>query len=405
MRRRPEIHFTPDHGWMNDPHGIVFADGRYHLFYQYNPAATEWHHHLSWGHAVSTDLVHWTELAPAIDPLDDEVGLWSGSVVIADAPTMFYTLPHRDDWSHGQVVAARGNPDLTSWQRLGIVVGGPPSDEFRDFRDPHVRRDGSRWRMTLGAGKRDLTGGCALQYSSSDLTQWTYDGVLAAERFDATAPINHGQVWECPQFLPIDGQWMLTVSAMEMEQTYVLQIYALGDYDGVQFTPRRWGNFGHGQLPYAMTTFTDADGAPCAMAWLRESGVDVPSGSPWAGAQSIVHELRISGDRLLAPFHRNLDAVLPAVMLQAGTVAGATRFRFLPRAFAIADTNHYVEFAFAADRVVVQTDGVTVLDEPAATTAVDIVIDAEWVEFVCDGVEGIFVVKLPVMTSPSIVLR
>ena len=405
MRQRPALHFTPERGWMNDPHGIVFVDGEYHLFFQYVPRDIAWHNDLEWGHAVSTDLVTWRQVESALKPLPEETGLWSGSVVIADVPTMFYTNPHPDDWGHGQLVAARGNRDLTAWERIGVVVDGPPSAEFRDFRDPQVRRDGDVWKMTVGAGKRDLTGGCALQYSSSDLLSWDYDGVLATEPFDATAPINLGQVWECPQFLPIDGEWMLTVSAMEMEQTYIRQVYALGAYDGRRFTPRVWGDFGHSRIPYAMTTFTDADGVPCAMAWLRESGAEVPAGSPWAGAQSIVHELHVDGDRVLAPFHRNLDRVLPAQPLQQIAIDGAVRYRFAPRDVAIGDARHRVEFGFDDGRVVVRSDGDVVLDAPATTTGVDLVIDAEWVEFVCDDVEGIFVVKLPAMDSPTLQLR
>lgn len=389
---------------MNDPHGLVFFNGEYHLFYQYNPTGTDWQHHLSWGHATSSDLVRWTERTPALDPLPDEVGLWSGSVVIADVPTMFYTRPHNDDWGHGQVVAARGDADLSEWNRVGIVIDGPPDASFRDFRDPQVRRDGDVWKMTIGAGRRDLAGGCALQFSSGDLLHWDYDGVIASEPFDPHARINHGQVWECPQLLPIDGEWMLTISAMEMEQTYIRQLYAIGSYDGIRFKARTWGDFGHGRIPYAMTTFTDAAGRPCAMAWLRESVAEVPSGSPWTGAQSVVHELRVSGDQVLAPFHRNLDAVVPRSALRAGEIGEVARFAFAPQRFAIVDDAHSIEFAFPDGRVVVHVDGVVAMDEPAATSAVDLLIDAEWVEFVCDGVAGFYVVKLPVMTAPTIVL-
>lgn len=405
MRRRPFVHFTPDHGWMNDPHGIVFADGRYHLFFQYNPDDIEWHHHLSWGHAVSTDLVRWQHVDSSFPPLHDETGLWSGSVVLADAPTMFYTHPHPDDWGHGQVMLARGDAHLESWERIGVVVDGAPDASFRDFRDPQVRRDGDSWKMTVGAGMRDGTGGCALQYSSRDLRAWTFDGVLATEPFDPSATLNLGEVWECPQFLQVDGEWVLMVSAMELEQTYIRQLYAIGSYDGRRFVPRVWGDYGHGRLPYATTTFMDADGVPSAMSWLRESGVEVPVGSPWAGAQSIVHELHISDDRLLAPFHRNLDAVLPSTPLRPGPVESAKRFVFSPCDFELVDAVHRVEFDYSGTRATVRIDGAVVLDESAHTSAIDLVIDAEWVEFVCAGVEGIFAVKLPVMTDPTIVLH
>ncbi len=223
---------------MNDPHGIVFADGVYHLFYQYVPGLKQWDSRLSWGHAVSDDLVQWRELTPALEPLPDEVGCWSGSIVLADEPIMFYTRPTEGEWGRGQVVMATGNRDLSMWERHGVVVDGPPSDEFFDFRDPQVRRDGDLWKMTIGAGQRGV-GGCALQYSSPDLRNWEYDGVLAARASDAPL-IATGTVWECPQFLEVDGNWVLIVSAMDGADL-AQAMYAIGDYDGKAFSPPHLG--------------------------------------------------------------------------------------------------------------------------------------------------------------------
>lgn len=292
---------------MNDPHGIVFADGVYHLFYQYVPGATAWESGLSWGHAVSRDLVQWRELVPALDPLPDEVGCWSGSIVLADEPTMFYTRPTEGEWGRGMVVMATGSPDLTTWTRHDVVIDGPPSHEFFDFRDPQVRRDGDTWKMTIGAGQRGV-GGCALQYSSTDLRTWTYDGVLAVR--SATAPlIATGTVWECPQFLQVDGEWVLIVSAMDGAELAQV-MYAIGDYDGREFSPRTWGHFGHSKCVYATTTFHDVDGAPCAMSWLRE--LPRSADQEWAGEQGLVHRLHIVDDRLVLEQHPNLEPIISA---------------------------------------------------------------------------------------------
>lgn len=310
IRRRPDLHFTPATGWQNDPHGIVCVDGTYHLFMQYVPSATEWKSDLSWGHATSTDLVHWTEHKPALDPLPDEVGCWSGSVVIDDAgvPHMFYTRPSDDEWGRGLAVLARGNADLTEWTRHGVVVDGPPSTEYFDFRDPQVRREGAGWKMTIGCGKRGV-GGAALQYSSLDLENWTFDGELASRPATDEVPFTTGTVWECPQFLQVDGHWVLLVSAMvlQSEGDWAEVLYAIGDYDGIRFTPRTWGHFGHTKRVYATTTFTDAEGAPCAMSWLRETA---EPGQAWSGEQSFVHRLNIVDDRLVVTQHPNLDPIV-----------------------------------------------------------------------------------------------
>ena len=407
MRQRPEVHFTPERGWMNDPHGIVFADGRYHLFFQYVPRDIAWHSDLEWGHAVSPDLVHWQHIDSALTPLPNETGLWSGSVVMADVPTMFYTNPRPENWGQGQVIVARGNHDLTAWERVGLVIDGAPGAEFRDFRDPQVRGDGDAWKMTVGAGMQDGSGGCALQFSSSDLLQWHYDGVLATEPFDPHAPINTGEVWECPQFLRVGDEWVLIISAMELEQKYILQVYAIGDYDGVRFTPRVWGDLGHGNIAYAATTFTDTDGVPCVMAWLRESGAEVPAGSPWAGAQSVVHELHIVGDAMLTPFHRNLDAVLPSLHVTDAVevdFAHARRFAVdAARGLTIENAEHVVTLQLNGGRALVFVDGAVALDANCGgATSFDVVVDAGWLEFVCSDVEGFYVARIPSMATATV---
>lgn len=384
---------------MNDPHGIVHVDGAYHAFYQYVPRDTKWHEDLHWGHAVSSDAVQWEDHGSALLPGEGDVGCWSGSLVIADVPTIFYTNPSADDWGHGQVVRAFGSSDLSTWTRDAVLIDGPPEERFRDFRDPQVRRSGDGWVMVVGAGIRDV-GGCVLQYSSTNLKAWTYDGVLVSAPHDPNANPNLGSVWECPQFLQVDGAWVLLISAMVTGEPYFRQLYAIGDYDGTVFTPRVWGDFGHGDIAYATTTFADASGTPCAMAWFRELPETLPEGSPWAGAQSIVHRLHVDGDKLLTSFHPDLDAVLPrAEVHSATTIDFRQAQRFVGQAsgsVVLNDADHDVEVSFNADQVVVQCDGVVALEAHChAPTTFDLVVDADWLEFVCGNVEGIFVAKIP----------
>ena len=292
---------------MNDPHGIVFDGTQYHCTYQFVPGVTAWQSDIAWGHAVSSDLVHWSERAPVLTPID-EVGCWSGSIVYSDGlPHLFYTRPTQGDWQRGTVVLAVGDAEFTEFVREAVVIDGPPSDAFFDFRDPQVRRDGDGWRMTIGAGQRGV-GGCALQYSSSDLRTWHFDGILAS-RLSSGEELESGTVWECPQFVCVDGHWVLLVSAMTPgEESPAEVLYAIGEYDGMTFAPRVWGRFGHSRKVYATTTFTDHEGRVCAMSWLRE--FPRSEGQAWEGAQSLVHVLRVVDDRLVVEQHPNLDSVI-----------------------------------------------------------------------------------------------
>lgn len=391
---------------MNDPHGLVHLRGEYHAFFQYVPHDTKWQSDLHWGHAVSADGVRWQDRGSALLPAAGDVGCWSGSLVIADRPTIFYTNPTVDDWGRGQIVRAFGSNDLSTWARDAVVIDGQPENRFRDFRDPQVRRSEHGWSMVVGAGIREF-GGCVLQFSSRDLEHWHYDGVLASAAYDPAAALNLGDVWECPQFLNVNGVWVLMLSAMVTGGEYFRQIYAIGEYDGRIFTPNVWGDFGHGDVAYATTTFADAAGVPSAMSWFRELPETLPAGSPWAGAQSIVHHLQVVDDRLLAPFHPNLDAVLPAVALTESTAIDfSSAVRFVTEArgcITLHDTLHSIDIRFENERVQVVCDGDVVVDAACVNpTSCDLVIDAEWLEFVCGNVEGIYVARIPALGEGSI---
>jgi len=406
-RRRPDLHFTPASGWQNDPHGIVQVDGTYHLFMQYVPNASEWDSHLWWGHATSTDLVHWTELAPALEPLADEVGCWSGSVVIDDGtPCMFYSRPTVGEWGRGMVVLARGNADLSEWTRQGIVIDGPPTEDYFDFRDPQVRREGDVWKMTIGAGKRGF-GGCALQYHSHDLVHWEFDGELASRAATDESPFSTGTVWECPQFLQVDGEWVLLVSAMVTaeEGDWAEVLYAIGHYDGLRFTPRTWGRFGHSKRVYATTTFHDAEGAPCAMSWLRDT---YESGQEWAGEQSLVHRLHVVDDRLVVAQHPNLDPIVdvedPAWRATID-IPDAHSGGFCVDVddeeigwSLVLDWDASLLHVTVEDAVVYAAD----LRNDAGSGTLDVVVDAGIAEITWSGGEGVYVALVPDLDPKSI---
>lgn len=258
---RPEYHFTPAKGWMNDPNGMFFLDGEYHLFFQYYPDSTIWGP-MHWGHAISTDLANWEELPIAIYP--DSLGyIFSGSAVV--------------DLENTSGLGTKENPPIvaiftyhdmegeksgtTDYQSQGIAYstdkgrtwtkyeGNPvlPNQGIKDFRDPKVSEirsmDGSKsWLMTLAAQDR-------IQFfSSPDLKNWK----LLSEFGQGIGA--HGGVWECPDLIPLtapngDQKWVLLVSINPGgPQKGSATQYFIGNFENGTFTPDdimiRWLDYG-----------------------------------------------------------------------------------------------------------------------------------------------------------------
>ncbi len=239
---RPQFHFTPPMNWMNDPNGLVYYDGEYHLFYQYNPFDNRWGH-ISWGHAVSTDLVHWQHLLVAI-PEEDGVMAWSGSAVIDEANTSgfgedgvppmvaIYTGYEEETGNQTQNLAY-SNDRGRSWTKYD---GNPVLDaEANDFRDPKVfwyEPDG-RWVMVVMLPQERKVS----FYGSPDLKAWTH----LSDYGPAGAT---GGIWEVPDFfeLPVDGnpdnkKWVLQVNIGGGTLYGGLGAqYFVGEFDGETFT-------------------------------------------------------------------------------------------------------------------------------------------------------------------------
>lgn len=272
---RPLYHFTPAKGWMNDPNGMVYLDGEYHLFFQHYPDSTVWGP-MHWGHAVSADLVNWEERAIAIYP--DSLGyIFSGSAVFdrdntsgfgtADNPPLvaIYTYHDMDGEKSGKSdyqsqAIAYSLDQGKSWTKY---EGNPvlPNQGIRDFRDPKVRSikksDGTnQWVMTLAAKDR-------IQFfGSSDLKSWALLGEFG-QGIGA-----HGGVWECPDLIPMktpDGseKWVLLVSLNPGgPQMGSATQYFIGDFDNGTFTPDdtmiRWLDYGPDN--YAGVTWSNTPG-------------------------------------------------------------------------------------------------------------------------------------------------
>lgn len=272
---RPVYHHTPAYGWMNDPNGMFYKDGLYHLYFQYNPYGAVWGN-MHWGHSTSTDLMHWKFEGCAIVP-DAWGAIFSGSCVVdhentagfgKEAVVAFYTSAKSTPWGDIQMQSMaysldngktftkyEGNPILTSSER--------------DFRDPKVfwYAPGKHWVMILAVGQHMEI------YSSVNLKEWKKESEFGAMQGA------HGGVWECPDLveIPVEGtrekKWVLICnlnpggpfggSAAQ---------YFVGSFDGKKFvnespTQTKWMDWGKDN--YATVTWSNApDGRCIALGWM-----------------------------------------------------------------------------------------------------------------------------------------
>ena len=295
---RPQFHFTPEHGWMNDPNGMVYLDGEYHLFYQYNPYGSMWAN-MSWGHAVSTDLTSWTYFPTALTP--DSLGaIFSGSAVIdvnntagfgKNAMVAIYT-------SAGKVQAQSIAYSTDKGRTFTKYAGNPvmPNPGITDFRDPKVswNETANQWVMAL-ATKQTVT-----FFGSSNLKDWT----KLSEFGEGIG--SHAGVWECPDLFPLiyNGKikWVLLVSINPGGPNGGSATqYFIGDFDGKTFRPDTlpyplWLDYGRDN--YAGVTFSNipkTDGRQIFMGWMSnwDYANQVPTKN-FRSATTTARELNIS---------------------------------------------------------------------------------------------------------------
>lgn len=259
---RPQFHFTTKRGWINDPNGLIYYDGEYHLFYQHNPYERDWEN-MHWGHAVSKDLIHWEEIGEALYP--DHLGtMFSGSAVIdydntagfneENTPAMvaIYTAAGPD--RQVQCIAYSLDKGRT-WAKYdkNPVIDSKEIWNSQDTRDPKVfwYKPSEHWVMVLN--ERD---GQSI-YTSKNLKDWNYESHVTG-------------FWECPELfeLPIDGDKNNTKWVMYGASG----TYMLGTFDGKVFTPEAGKYCFSTETIYAAQTFTnipDSDGRRIQIGWGR----------------------------------------------------------------------------------------------------------------------------------------
>ena len=297
---RPQFHYTPYQGWINDPCALIEWKGRYQLFSQFNPAAPLWGP-MHWSHVDSSDAVHWRELPVALyppypdNPLDTS-GRYTGSAVLdKDNGALQVIFTDATDTAlHPnalpEVVSTAKSTDGINFPLYSgnPVIAAPPPDSPSGFRDPKVFLDptDNTWKLVVGSG--DTTSGKVQLYKSTDpnLLTWEYIGVL----FEGDG--STGTMWECPNFFPLDGKWVLFYGGDGVGW------YEVGTFNGTKFTSEKIGLLDAGPDSYATQWFIDSAGRNLVITWMGNWATSKwPSRvNGWAGAQSVTRELFIRDD-------------------------------------------------------------------------------------------------------------
>ncbi|AIQ31424.1 glycoside hydrolase [Paenibacillus sp. FSL P4-0081] len=310
-RFRPGFHFSPPSNWANDPNGLVYFEGSYHLFYQYHPYSSKWGP-MHWGHAISEDLVHWVHAPVALFP-DEHGAIFSGCCVVdwnnssglfEDSHGLVAIFTHAD--THPETGQPRQRQSLAYSSDKGVTwekyAGNPVLSEegIVDFRDPKVfwHPQSKRWIMVIVAGDH------ALFYASENLREWSLTGEFGREEG------SHDGVWECPDLfqLPVDdtgrSKWVLIISigdnpnCPEGSRTQ----YFIGEFDGKTFINDNpadhilWLDYGRDN--YAGVTWSDIpeqDGRRVIIGWMSnwKYANETPTGS-WRGAMTLPRTLSLT---------------------------------------------------------------------------------------------------------------
>ena len=301
---RPIYHFLPPANWMNDPNGLIKFQGQYHLFYQYNPFSP-WHNKIHWGHAVSSDLVHWEHLPIALKPTPhspDADGCWSGCAVIHNGtPTLVYS------GVHPQVVCiATSDNQMIHWHKYEhnpVIARMPASIDAGtpwEFRDPYVWQEDDAWYMLMGT-RIVNEGGAILLYRSPDLRQWEFMHTLMQGDRNRLDPFWTGTIWECPNLIKLGDRHVLIVSFQHHEAGHLLYTgYFMGRYENHHFTPESQHILDYGSYFYAPQVMRDEHGRSIMFGWLWEGRSEAEQRQAgWAGVMSLPRLLTLGEDDLL----------------------------------------------------------------------------------------------------------
>ncbi len=301
---RQSLHLEPPKGWLNDPNGLCWFNGKYHVFFQYAPDDVNGGVKKCWGHYESPDFLKWdftgTVLFPDIP--EDRDGVYSGSAIIADGVMeLFYTGNVKEIGDHDYITSGRGanvirvsSKDGRSFSEKRVILRNSDYPEYCSchVRDPKLWKENGRYYMVLGA--RTLSNeGCVLIYGSDDLNEWRFEKKLSAPNF--------GYMWECPDLFDVGGQRLLSVSPQGLlnYETRFQNVWSSGYFRMDNDSLRAFEEWDYGFDFYAPQTFEAPDGRRILIGWMGigDSSCTNPTAElGWQHCLTIPRELSVSED-------------------------------------------------------------------------------------------------------------
>lgn len=267
MYNKPlDFHFRPQKGWINDPNGLVYFQGYYHVFYQHAPHfEVPWKEHMHWGHARTKDFMAWEELPLALCPdmPYDNHGCWSGTAIVKDDTLyLFYASIYTPEGAEKnvQTVSVAYSTDgihFTKYEK-NPVIDHFPADGSPDFRDPAVTCIDGTYYCVMASGNREKDTANLLLYKSENLLDWTYQGVMCEWE--------NAKFAECPSFMPFGDEFLLTASVCKHTHHYFSVMF--GDFKNDKFTVRLTGEVDKGPDQYAGQVFQDPKGRAILISWM-----------------------------------------------------------------------------------------------------------------------------------------
>ncbi len=414
---RPQFHLLPARNWMNDPNGPIYVNGNYHMFFQYNPNAAVWGD-MSWNHAISPDMLHWKHLPVALTPTPDSpdsFGCFSGSAIAVQQGTgkrvyVVYTGTQHstadkatirdgaNNVQESQCLAWSDDPNLIHWTKdpANPVIPVPPSGlDITGFRDPSAWKQGEWYYLTVGSGIAKV-GGCVLLYRSKDLRQWEYLHALTSGEWNGkpTAnPCDDGQMWECPEFFPLDGGHVLIYSTLGKV------FWQSGVFDPVamKFTAQKTGLLDFDAF-YAPKTQLDARGRRILWGWIPERRSEAAMREAgWSGMMSLPRVMNLDRDGTLRlQILRQTSSLRAAAIPAASSASGSVRI--LPQAsgellytgsigkdfeFSIAmDAAELVHIRYSAGKHTFLADGNEIALQPTDAPSLHAFVDGSVIEII-----------------------
>ena len=309
---REHYHFQAPVGWMNDPHGLIQFNGKYHLFYQHHPFSGKWGT-MHWGHAVSENLIHWEHLPEALAPSEtydgwDGGGIFTGSAIEHNRELILFYTGCAKDRQVQCMASSKDGVNFIKSNHNPILSKAPNDINPHDFRDPKVWKQGELFYMVTGVtdgvsnliepSNYDINGfGKVCLHRSKDLKNWEFVNYLVESKGEL------GTMLECPNFFPLDGKWVLLYSPMGLLERQV--IYLTGDFDEVtgKFHWTTMGSVDWGFDYYAPQHFQDNQGRNLIMAWIGSwpfmpwcRGEYDTSDLGWYGGISIPRQINLCSD-------------------------------------------------------------------------------------------------------------